>query len=408
MKYLHIRLITAACLFALSMATLLTFQEHVLFYQEQHTLFLYTAQYFEHMLKVKGFPDYLAAFVIQFYHIPALGAAIVSALLVSVYLLTESIIRRITGRRDLLQTGTAAATALYFTLDNIDESPRTLMSALMVLTGIWIVTLICSRWLPERKPDTKLPLWKTIVPLALAAIYLSAGYNWLTKNYDRRERTMLLINKSVVNQDWDGAIERADNYLSAGNSNKLVLYLRNLSLARKGELIEHLFDYPMPFGTEALVFPWTGQGLDTEYGHFVREAVGDINGAHCWAFEAMATWGETAPHVTNLARYNIALGRPLVAQKFVNILANTLFYRNEANRLQRQIDGEEPADLHYAFANIKEPTIRFIDMTSATNDFKEIVKADPTNEMARQYLTALMLKSPPPMKSPETIISAKP
>lgn len=399
MKYLYIRIITAACLFAISMMTLLTFQEHVMFYQEQHTLFLYTGQYFEHMLKVKGLSDYLAAFVIQFYHIPALGAAIVSALLVAVYLLTESIIRRLTGRRDLFQTGVAAAIALYFTLDSINETPATLMTALMILTGIWIAVLISGRWLPARKQDTKLPLWKVVLPLALASVYFISGYGWLTGNYDRRERTMILMNKAVVNHDWDEAIERADNYLSAGNSNRLVLYLRNLSLAYKGELLEHLFDYPIPFGMDALVFPWTGQGIDTEFGHYVREAVGDINGAHCWAFEAMTIWGETAPHVTNLARYNIALGRPLVAQKFVNILANTLFYRDEADRLQRQINGEEPADLHYAFANIKEPTTRFLDMTFATDDFREIVRADSRNEMARQYLAALTRTSAPPMKS---------
>ena len=399
MKYLYIRIITAVCLFAISMLTLLTFQEHVMFYQEQHTLFLYTWQYFEHMLKVKGLSDYLAAFVIQFYHIPALGAAIVSALLVAVYLLTESIIRRLTGRRDLFQTGVAAAIALYFTLDSINETPATLMTTLMILTGIWIAVLISGRWLPARKQDTKLPLWKVVLPLALASVYFISGYGWLTGNYDRRERTMILMNKAVVNHDWDEAIERADHYLSAGNSNRLVLYLRNLSLAYKGELLEHLFDYPIPFGMDALVFPWTGQGIDTEFGHYVREAVGDINGAHCWAFEAMTIWGKTAPHVTNLARYNIALGRPLVAQKFVNILANTLFYRDEADRLQRQINGEEPADLHYAFANIEEPTTRFLDMTFATDDFREIVRADSTNEMARQYLAALTRTSAPPMKS---------
>lgn len=391
MKYLYIRIITSVCLFALCMITLLTFQEHVLFYQEQHSLFLYTGEYFNHMLKVKGLPDYLGAFVIQFYHIPALGAAIVSGLLVAVYLLTESIIRRLTGRHDLLQLGVAVSIALYFTLDNIDETPRTLMLALMILLGVWILALIFGRWLPARTPDSKLPLWKTILSLAFAAIYLTAGYSWMTKNYDRRERAMLLISKDVADKNWDGAIKRADAYLSTGNPNKLVLYLRNLSLAHKGELIDHLFDYPMPFGADALVFPWNGKSIDAEYGHLVREAVGDLNGAHCWAFESMAIWGETAPHVTNLARYNIAIGRPLAAQKFVNILSKTLFYRNEARKLQRQIDGEEPGDIHYAFGNREETTTRFIDMTVAVNDIMEIVKTDPENDMARQYLVALLL-----------------
>lgn len=40
----------------------------------------------------------------------------------------------------------------------------------------------------------------------------------------------------------------------------------------------------------------------------------------------MVVWGETAPHLLNLARYNLAVQRPQVAQRFINVLKQSLFY----------------------------------------------------------------------------------
>lgn len=48
----------------------------------------------------------------------------------------------------------------------------------------------------------------------------------------------------------------------------------------------------------------------------------------------MVVWGETAPHLLNLARYNIVNKRPEVAQRFINLLKQSLFYRGDAEELE--------------------------------------------------------------------------
>lgn len=73
----------------------------------------------------------------------------------------------------------------------------------------------------------------------------------------------------------------------------------------------------------------------SEYGHILYEELGYINEAQRWEFESMVVWGETAPHLINLAQYNIVNHRPLVAQRFINKLKQSLFYREKALLLEK-------------------------------------------------------------------------
>lgn len=398
MNYNRTKILIATALFVCCMIALLTLQDHVLFYQEQHTLFLFTAHYFHSRPLI----DWLADFVVQFYHIPWLGAAITSLLLTAVYLLTETIILRLTGLRDWLQLGVLAAVALYFTLDGVDETPRTLIAVLLAMLLAWVLTLLFARSLPIFRP--KRHLFKKqfsilrsqfsipcIISIILTAVYIYGGLQWEMHGYNRPERAMIRADRAVKAQDWDEVLAITDKYLSTGRTNRLMLYFRNIALAKKGILLEHMFDFPLRPGVGALVFPWKSDSRDAEFGHLVHEVTGNLNAAHHWAFESMTSWGETAPHLLDLARYNIAMGRPRVAQKFVDKLSHSLFYRDEAARLQRQIDGELPADLHYAWNGKEEETTRFINVQNPVRDLMEIVKADPDNIMARQYLKALLL-----------------
>ena len=87
-------------------------------------------------------------------------------------------------------------------------------------------------------------------------------------------------------------------------------------------------------GVKALYFPWNSDSRESEYGHFLYEDLGYINEAQRWEFEAMVVWGETAPHLLNLARYNVVNKRPEVARRFINLLKQSLFYRKEAEQLE--------------------------------------------------------------------------
>ena len=58
-------------------------------YQEQNQLFLWSGDYFVHDLSVAGgLADYLSEFLVQFYYLPALGAAILGGVFAAFYALT--------------------------------------------------------------------------------------------------------------------------------------------------------------------------------------------------------------------------------------------------------------------------------------------------------------------------------
>ncbi|MDE5836397.1 MAG: hypothetical protein K2H50_05280, partial [Paramuribaculum sp.] len=169
MKYRYINYLTAVALFVCCMVALLTIQNHVIFYQEQHNLFMWTGDYLRHTVHSEGLIYYLGAFVIQFYHIPWLGAGLVSLFAVAVYLLTESIIRCLTGKRDLLQLGVLIVVALYLTLDGIEENPGCLVAAVVCLAVVRGVLCFVKR---RETEDLPLPKVKALIPMVLAAIYI--------------------------------------------------------------------------------------------------------------------------------------------------------------------------------------------------------------------------------------------
>lgn len=104
-----------------------------------------------------------------------------------------------------------------------------------------------------------------------------------------------------------------------------------MALYHTGQLLDHLLDYPLNMGVKALYFPWNSDSRESEYGHFLYEDLGYINEAQRWEFEAMVVWGETAPHLLNLARYNVVNKRPEVARRFINLLKQSLSIGKKLN-----------------------------------------------------------------------------
>ena len=388
MRYKNIKIFTALAVFICYMIALLTLQEHVIFYQEQHTLFLYSKSYFLQTLNSGGLKAYLGAFMNQFYYYPWLGAFIVSVMAACIYLFIENIIGIVLKLRDFLQVGVAAVIALYFTLDNINESPVYIFIAFLGMLLIWIVL---SLFIKSKISNRQLTLPQLSLSLLLPIIFACVGLWFESKILDRSERAMILADKAVKQGNWDKAIEITSKYLATGRDNKLMHYLRSYALANKGELIDHLFDYPTKLNQQILAFPWKSDGREAEYGHLVHEATGDINAAHQWAFEAMTVWGETAPHLRDLARYNVVLGRPKVAIKLANKLGQSLFYKKDAEKIKSQLKNPEEIDLRYSQPDTLNS--KWINVFDFRPNLMQNYLGDPENEMVRQYLMASLLLS---------------
>lgn len=389
MKYRQFQILTFIAVFVCYLIALLTLQDHVIYYQEQHSLFLFSRSYFEQTIHSQGPLGYVGAFMVQFYYYPWLGAAIVSLFASCIYLLTESIIFKIFGCRDFLQLGVAAAAALYFTLDGIEESPAWLAVATLILFIIWIFLSVFMKRKKTKVFNARLTIFQILILLLLPAVYICGALGIEAHKLDRAERYMIRAERAIKNKNWDEAIDITSAYLGTGRVNKLMLYLRSLALAEKGELIDHLFDYQHKASIQSLAFPWSSNTREAEYGHLVHEATGDTNAAHQWAFEAMTAWGETSSHLNDLGRYNVALNRPKVAKKFADKLDQSLFYGSQADKIRESINGENALKLHYPQPDTL--ITKWINILDFRPNLMQNYLADTTNQVTRQYLIASML-----------------
>ncbi len=367
---------------------------HVITYHEQHHLFLFSASYWRQILASEGWLEYVTNFVIQFFYYPVAGSAVLAFMLASVYFLTDRIIRRFVAGENPLQLAVVPSLCLFFYTMPVDHSLKTVVGVFLLLFVINLLLLFVK---PKRK-IVRWPqpfgrhgrIWLTVI---LLTVYAAGGYVFFLKSYSVGERIMLKAEQAAKAGDWEKVLEYTGNYLGRGRSNQLIAYFHNLALYHTGTLPDRLFDYPQALGVKSLYFPWDGNSRESEYGYLLYEKLGYLNEAHRWEFEAMVVWGETAPHLLNLARYNLSNGRPRVAQRFINLLKQSLFYRDEALRLEQQTGNPDHALPRNALRNTEDVPARFANVLNLGPELQYLCEKDSTNRMAFEYLMSHLLLS---------------
>lgn len=384
---------------ALCLACFLAYRgplSHVLFYHEQHRLFLFSGDYLRRAMRSPA--ECLTDFLVQFFYHPLLGSALMALLLGGVYLLGRAVVKLLTGKEDRMNLSVLPPLALFFHTMSVDRSLTLVTGSAAGLFLLWAALAATRRrWLPLRLPFLRrLPAerraWRAALAWAPLAVYAAGGYAFFLHTYNRSERIMLKAEQYAKAKDWPRVLDYTERYLDAGKRNRLVAYFHNLALYHAGRMPGHLFDYPQVMGAKALFFPWRSDSRESEYGHFLYEELGHLNEAHRWEFEAMVVWGETAPHLVNLARYNIAIGRPRVARRFINRLRQSLFYREEARRLEGWLAEGRVPGLRNALAGAEdERPARFANVLDIGPELEHICHRDSANRMAFEYLMSDLL-----------------
>lgn len=117
---------------------------HVLYYHEQHTLFLYTTDYLKFELdKPSGAVDVLSDFVIQFaYYIP-LGALVMGLLMGSIAYLTLSIGRKIRNEPNLLLYAVALLLPMLLVWEMCTVSFKLWSTSAIFLNLLYVRAVLC-------------------------------------------------------------------------------------------------------------------------------------------------------------------------------------------------------------------------------------------------------------------------
>ena len=370
---------------------------HIVVYHEQHHLFLFSNLYFSQCVQSEGWLGYLTNFVIQFFYIHCLGSIILAFLLTAVYWFVNRVIKILLGQEDVFQLSLIPSAVLFFYTMSVDHPLSVLVGCFLLLFMLYVVLSLVRHY------SSVFPLVnvsrisnryaRVALPVICLSTYAGYGFYHFIHSYNRSERMMLKTEQLVKAGEWEKVLDYTGRYLMTGRTNQLISYFRHLALYHTGKLSANLFDFPQTLGVKGLYFPWDGNSRGSEYGHILYEDLGYINEAQRWEFEAMVVWGETAPHLINLARYNIVIHRPLVAQRFINKLKRSLFYREEASRLEAWLREGKVPGLRNALEGRVDTPARFANVVNIGPELQYVLECDSTNRMAFEYLMSDLLLS---------------
>lgn len=216
---------------------------HILYYHEQHHLFLFSKSYFVQCVQTEGWLNYITNFIIQFFYYPMLGSAILALLLALVYLLINSIIKIVTGKNDVLQLSIIPSLALFFYTMEADHSLSILPGSLLCLLLLYLF-LFFIQWYWKLFPLLGLPdISNKKIRVLLTSLFLLGyagyGFYYFFTNYNKSERIMLKAEQLVKAKDWNGALEYTKKYLDTGRYNQLISYFHHLALYHTGKLSYH-------------------------------------------------------------------------------------------------------------------------------------------------------------------------
>lgn len=221
-------------------------------------------------------------------------------------------------------------------------------------------------------------------------IILTFGAIIISK-YDTKDKHYFEVEKLFYRQKFDEVIAYNEQHPSV---NILTGFLNNIALAETGKLTDKFFSFPQSPDARTLFLPWELVGEMLKRGGYFYYSIGQINEAQRWAYEYMVMRGNTPEGIKMLIKTELINGNYKVAEKYISILKQSVFYRDEARRFESFIDNKT--------AVLNDTELGGKQRLKATQDFfvlaenppvnmDLILAADSTNRIAVQYKFALLL-----------------
>jgi hypothetical protein len=210
----------------------------------------------------------------------------------------------------------------------------------------------------------------------------------LAKHHDPVITNVLKIEKYFYDRDWDSVISQ---YEKKPAENVVGQYYYNLALSEKGELCNRMFSGLQSSGPLSLSLEGSReQTFRTIYFYYT---IGLINQAHHLAYELMVQHGYTPENIKMLIKTELINGNYRIAERYINILKKTLYYRKDAGKYEKMLNNPQLVNTDPELGN----KIRLIpreDFFITTNDSRNIdllLKANPGNKKAFEYKIARFL-----------------
>lgn len=230
--------------------------------------------------------------------------------------------------------------------------------------------------------------YENAVALSILLLYGAMMAGGVGLFYDEKKYELMDYDCMVRTNNWQGIIRKASEKRP---DLPMSVCATNLALGMTGQLCESAFNYYQN-GAEGLLPPFqrnSNSMLITAEAYFL---LGLTNTAQRFYFEAMEgipNYAHSGRCLKRLAETNLLNGQYAVAEKYLKILENTLFYKEWARQTSALMKEEGAIDKHPLYGNLRRSHL--------TNDYlfseSEIDKIlgqlfikNKENQLAMQYM----------------------
>lgn len=258
----------------------------------------------------------------------------------------------------------------------------------------WVLMLVALLVGYAQKLLNNAKKWMTISAFAVTSVGVAlfaivGGY----ANIDRQNEQFKQMTYYINHQQWQKII---DMCATLPMTNLIHQNCQNLAFAESGVLADRLFDAPV-YDIRSIYIEGEKQPYFKALLSDVYWSMGHLALAQRNAFEANESLDNISPRmILRLAQTNLAMKQYDVAAKYINLLSNTLYYKEIAAHYATLLNDEQAliADRELGpKSRCVFPDNRFSAYKGLDDDLRQVMRANPEYATTVQYLGALYLLS---------------
>ncbi|MBR7026022.1 MAG: hypothetical protein IKI13_00385 [Bacteroidales bacterium] len=350
--------------------------------REEMTLFMFDGDYISQTYRGAGWlARFLCDFIDQFFCLPVVGPVFIALLLLAIGAVTYRICRKALRKEPSLAIAAAMFLWSFFRETENYFSTRYTLVVLGYLALILAALSFRKIWAKAAAAVVLLAfgVWSLGSPVQK---YYGKPWGFPILDYDK----VIGLDTELYRENWDKVIKRSEQDLHMTEAT----FCYNLANAMKGQLGQNLFNYTQNSVYGLLI--WITPDLNAFSNTLAGEAwyhLGEMTAAEQSAIIALqASPKHTGVrYIKRLAEVNLRSGEYGAAQKYLNILSKTLFYRKWAKKMMPgHRDAATEADLQDAFSKLADKDFVYSDNGAFRKVMTGLLEANPDNDLAREYL----------------------
>lgn len=239
----------------------------------------------------------------------------------------------------------------------------------------------------EVLPEFSKPVLPAIV---IALLLVPPTFLGLSRAYGKDTQQAIALDQLVRQERWADVVESAQKHMP--DSPECYVNL-NLALCMSGHPVDDLAGFRQT-GAQGLIMPRVRDFISNVGSYEVFWRLGMINSSLRYAFDSQESEinnAKSGRHMSRIAECHMVNGNWKLAEKYLNILSHSLFYRKWALERKAMIEGEaEPDPLYLYLQSVRFREDFLFSYPEMARMLAKLYQENNANEMAAWYFSAWM------------------